>query len=289
MALLLRACAIATVVIVVILATFLPFAPGGYDPLAVPLSGMAWALGRVGLLLVPVGGLWWWVSTTQVSHPARPARPAPPVWLVWVTLGECVFIAIVMVLIAFASSGSQILAAVTAVFTGTLIFRLRRRIRAAQTEMSMPRIAAVSLIVAPIVVLTAQTMLVDAVTTYARNRAIANGAPLIAEIERYRVRRGVYPESLFSIWGDYKPSIVGIDRYHYERSGESYNVIFKEPSLGFGTRRFVVYNPRDTQRVTVHEQDRLLLDDAALAADNARYTVIQALPQPHWKVFLFLS
>ena len=39
---------------------------------------------------------------------------------------------------------------------------------------------------------------------------------------------------------------MGIDRYHYERSGEAYNVIFKEPSLGFGTRRFVVYNPRDT-------------------------------------------
>ena len=66
-------------------------------------------------------------------------------------------------------------------------------------------------------------------------------------------------------------------------------MIFKEPSLGFGTRRFVVYNPRDTQRVTVHEQDRLLLDEAALDADNAGYTVVQPLPQPHWKAFLFLS
>jgi hypothetical protein len=149
--------------------------------------------------------------------------------------------------------------------------------------------AAAILVVAPIVVLAAQTMLVDAVTAQARDRAIANGAPLIAEIERYRTRRGVYPESLFSIWGDYKPSIVGIERYHYERSGEAYNVIFKEPSLGFGTRRFVVYNPRDTQRVTIHEQDRLLLDEAALDADNAGYTVVQPLPQAHWKAFLFLS
>ena len=55
----LLACAIVTVVIV---ATFLPFVPGGHDPLAVPLSAMAWALGRVGLLLVPVGGLWLWAS-----------------------------------------------------------------------------------------------------------------------------------------------------------------------------------------------------------------------------------
>ena len=145
------------------------------------------------------------------------------------------------------------------------------------------------LVVAPLVVLAAQTLLVDAVTTRARNRVIANGAPLIAEIERYRQRRGGYPESLFSIWGDYKPSTVGVERYHYERSGETYNVIFREPSLGFGTRRFVVYNPRDTQRVTIHEQDRLLLDEAALDADNAGYTVIETLPQPHWKAFLFLS
>jgi hypothetical protein len=280
MALLLRACAIVTIVIA---ATFLPFVPGGHDPLAVPVSGIAWALGRVGLLLVPVGGLWLWASTRQAS------RLAPPVWLVRVTLGVCGFLAFATVLIAFASSGSQLLAAVTAVATGLLTMRLGRRIRATRTGMSMPRMAAAILVVAPIVVLAVQTMLVDAVTAQARDRAIANGAPLIAEIERYRTRRGVYPESLFSIWGDYKPSIVGIERYHYERSGEAYNVIFKEPSLGFGTRRFVVYNPRDTQRVTIHEQDRLLLDEAALDADNAGYTVVQPLPQAHWKAFLFLS
>jgi hypothetical protein len=41
--------------------------------------------------------------------------------------------------------------------------------------------------------------------------------------------------------------------------------------------------------VTIHEQDRLLLDEAALDADNAGYTVVQPLPQAHWKAFLFLS
>lgn len=62
---LVRACAIVTVAI---LATFLPFFPGGHYPLAVPLSAMAWALGRAGLLLVPVGGLWLWVSTRPPSR-----------------------------------------------------------------------------------------------------------------------------------------------------------------------------------------------------------------------------
>ena len=280
MAPLVWAFAIVTAVIVV---TFMPFFPGGYDPLAAPLSGMAWVLGRVSLLLVPVGGLWLWVSTRQTS------RPTPRVWLVWVTLGACVLIAIVTVLVAFAASGSQLFAAVAAVVAGRLTTRMSRRTRATQTGVPMSRMAAAILLVAPIVVLAAQTMLIDAITTHARSRVIANAGPLIAEIERYRARRGAYPESLFSIWGDYKPSIVGVERYYYERSGEAYNVIFKEPSLGFGTRRFVVYNPRDRQRVTVHEQDRLLLDEAALDADNAGYTVVQTLPQPHWKVFLFLS
>jgi hypothetical protein len=275
MASLIRACAI---VVAVIVATFLPFAPGGHDPLAFPLSAIAWILGRAGLMLVPLGGLWLWVSTRQ------PSRPAPPVWLVRITLGACVLIAMATVLIAFASSGSQLLAALTAVIAGLLTIRLGRRIR-----VTTSRLTGAILVVAPIVVLAAQTLLADAITAYARNRVIANAAPLIAEIERYRARRGAYPESLFSIWGDYKPSIVGVERYHYERSGEAYNVIFKEPSLSFGTRRFVVYNPRDTQRITVHESDRLLLDEAALDADNAGYTVVQPLPQPHWKAFLFLS
>jgi hypothetical protein len=54
----------------------------------------------------------------------------------------------------------------------------------------------------------------------ARNRVLANATALIDEIERCRNRHGRYPDSLFSIWGDYKPSIVGVERYHYERSGD---------------------------------------------------------------------
>ena len=98
MAPLIWGCAIVTAVIV---ATFLPFVPGGHDPLALPLAAVAWALGRVGVLLLPVGALWLWVTRRQPSH------PVPPAWLVRTTLGAFVLIAIVAVLVAFASSGSQ--------------------------------------------------------------------------------------------------------------------------------------------------------------------------------------
>jgi hypothetical protein len=277
MATLAWACAMVTGVIVM---TFLPFAPGGYDSLAVPLAVMAWVLGRVGLLLVPIGLIWLWVLSRDGT-----ARPR---WLIRLSTGTSVLILVVMAVVAFASSGSLLLATGTAAVATLLVARAAHR-RRQHPATRVPRMAPALIAVAPILVLAAQTMLVDAAATHARNRVIANATPLIEEIERYRMRRGTYPESLFSIWGDYKPSIVGVERYHYERSGDGYNVIFREPSLDFGMRRFVVYNPLDRQRVTVHETDRLLLDEAGLDADNAGYTVVRALPQAHWKLFLFLS
>jgi hypothetical protein len=41
-----------------ILCTVLPFLPGGYDRLAVPLSAMAQMVGAAGLVIVPFGALW---------------------------------------------------------------------------------------------------------------------------------------------------------------------------------------------------------------------------------------
>jgi hypothetical protein len=268
----------ALIVAAIIAATFLPFLAGGYDPLARPLSMMAWAFGRCGLLFIPVGLLWLAVSATGVQRRG---------WLVWLTLFACVLIELVVVLIAFSSG--VLFAASVGVIAVLLNIRMLRQFRAAISEPRIARTIPGILTVAPVVILALQSVLVDPLAASSRNRVITNSAPLIAEIERYRERHGVYPDSLFSLYGDFKPSIVGVQRYHYEQSGEAYNVIFEEPSLSFGTRRFVVYNPRGEQRLTVHEQDRLLLEGPELDADNAGYTLVEPLPQPNWKAFLFLS
>ncbi len=259
MAHIVRAFLIVTALITV---TFLPFFPGGYDSLSKSLSGMAWIFGRVGLLLVPVGGLWLWFS------PRSGAGIRPRGWLLWVTLGTCILIALALVLIAFAFG--PLLAAGTATIAGLIIIRLMRRLRAATP---VGRMVPGLLAVAPILVLMVQLVSIEPIASRARNRVIANSAPLIAEIERHRERQGDYPASLFSLYGDFKPAVVGVQRYYYEPSGDAYNLIFEEPSPVFGLRRFAVYNPRDKQRLTVHETDRLLLDDAGLDADNAGYTL----------------
>jgi hypothetical protein len=266
------------IVAAVITATFLPFFPGGYDPLSKPIAGMAWTFGRVGLLLVPNGVLWLLFSERSG------AGVGPRGWLVWLTLATCILVALALVLVAFAFG--PLLAVGTGTIAGLLIIRLVRHLRvAAPVGWALPCV----LMVAPLTVLTVQLALIEPIASRARSRVITNSAPLVAEIERYHARNGAYPVSIFALYGDVKPGVVGVQRYYYEPSGDAYNLIFEEPSPAFGFRRFVVYNPRDRQRLTVHETDRLLLDDAGLDADNAGYTIVEPLPQPHWKLFTFRS
>jgi hypothetical protein len=266
---------------VIVAGMFLPYLPGGHDPLAKPLSGAAWALQTVWLLFVPVGGLWLLASKVPTGHFSHR-------WLSRVTQVTAVIAMIAVVLMAFASSGSLLLSFGVGLGISSCVVRRIRQLRDF-TATSISRKSLVTLTAAPILVLLAQMAFVEPIASRARERVIANSAPLIAEIENYRARRGVYPISLFSLYGDYKPAIIGVQRYHYEASGDAYNVVFEEPSLGLGGRRFVVYNPRDKQRLTVHETDRLRLDEAGLDADNAGYTIVRTLPQAHWKLFTFRS
>src|SRR5688500_20177887 len=73
----------------VILCTILPFLPGRYDSLAVPLSIMAQLFGRVGLLLVPVGAVWAAFEYSSRHRAKRYAFAIPALiasWIVWVLI-----------------------------------------------------------------------------------------------------------------------------------------------------------------------------------------------------------
>jgi hypothetical protein len=157
-------------VTVVVGATFLPFLSGGHDPLARPLSTMAWVFGRVGLLFVPIGMAWLWASSRHT------ASAVPPRWLARLTLGACVFVALVMSLVAFSSSG-VLLAAGVATLAGQLLVRLARRFRT--PIRAIPRMGSALLTLSPIAVLALQIALAEPVSTIGRDRVIANSATLI--------------------------------------------------------------------------------------------------------------
>lgn len=239
----------AATIVVIMLVTLLPFLPGPYDPLALPLSMMARVLGLAGLLLVPIGALW------TAAQYARPLAGKQHAFAVAALIASSIVWAAVT-LAAFAL-GSASLAAITAVLGLSVFARVTRRLRAERTAPPARSGAALFLLVVPAAVFLLQRAVLGPVVEFSRDRAIRNSAPMIAAIEQFRATRGHYPESLLSVQRDYSPGIIGIDRYRYEPSGDAFNLLFEQPTTPLGTQEIVVYNPRDGQTATGHVLDIL--------------------------------
>lgn len=85
---------------------------------------------------------------------------------------------------------------------------------------------------------------------------------------------------------DYKPGVIGIDKFHYEPRGEAYNLLFEQPATPLGTQEFVVYHPRGEQTATSHAMDLLEYTPETLERARGYYAVHNA-PQSNWKYFWF--
>jgi hypothetical protein len=131
-----------------------------------------------------------------------------------------------------------------------VLSRLLPRLKRLKGAPSRNSAVAFYLLFVPPAVSLLQMAAVPSAIEFSRNRAMDNSIRLIAAMEQYRAANGRYPESLLSVWEDYWPGVIGIDKYHYEPSGEAYNLFFEQFALSFGTREFVMYNPRDQQTIT---------------------------------------
>lgn len=270
---------IAAAAALIVLITLLPFMPGGYDPLAAPLSMMARIFGVTGLSFVPVGVLWM-VS----SYWRRPSgRDYPFAVAAMIVL---MLVSGMLSLAAFALVGLSLSVIMLTVAVWALL-RIGRRVAALRTA-GQPSVRAAALYLAfvPLAVFLLQRATVRPAVELSRDRAMRNAAPLIADIERYRAARRSYPASLLSVWKDYSPSIVGIERYHYEPSGDAYNLIFEQPAADLSTRELVVFNPRDQQVATSHAMDLLQYSPEHLERTRG-YFAVHTTRQAHWKYFWF--
>jgi hypothetical protein len=272
---------IAAATAAVILCTLLPFLPGRYDSLAVPLSLMAQLFGKVGLLLVPVGALW-----LASAHWSRAAPRRQDIIAVAALIASSIVWGIVS-LGAFMESVTLGLGAL--VLGAYALVRARRRFRSGTGPTpATGRAAPLYLVVVPVAVALVQRALAGPVTEFSRDRAIRNSAPLIADIERYRIANGRYPRSLVSVNRDYLPRVIGIKEYRYEPRGDAYNVLFEQLTLSLGTTEIVMYNPRDEQAMTSHALDVLQLTPEQLAVDQTRgHYAVRDARRPHWKYFWF--
>lgn len=269
---------IAAATAVFILCTLLPFLPGPYDPLALPLSMMARVAGFVGLLLTPVGALW---LASRYSRPLAGLRHACAVAALIVS--SFVWAAVSLAAFALGSLSLALLCLALGVY---VVFRVAPRLRGLKTAPAHTPAAALYFLVVPVAVFLLQRAVIGPAVGFSRSRAISNSARLIADIERYRAARGHYPPSLLSVNKDYSPGVVGIEKFHYEPSGDAFNLLFEQPASPLGTREFVVYNPRGEQTATSHAMD--LLEYTPERLERARgYYAVHDVPHTRWKYFWF--
>jgi hypothetical protein len=242
---------------------------------------MSQIFGKVGLLLGPVGALWvasgYWRRLAAKQHGIGIAA-----------LVACSLVWVIVSLGALVSSGLSL-----AVFAAAIgIYAISRALpplKSLKTGTQRPtRAMPLYLLIVPIAVMLLQAVVVPPAIEFSRGRAIQNSARLIADIEQYRTVHGRYPPLLLSVWEDYLPGIIGIKEYHYEPRGDAYNLFFEQFALHFGTREFVMYNPRDEHALTSHKMDLLQLTPQQLALEQTRgHYAVHDAPQPHWKYFWY--
>jgi hypothetical protein len=258
--------------LILVSAMLLPFLPGRHDPLAATLAAAATGTSLGGLLLVPIGVVW--LTSASGYGPAMAALVVAAI----VAAGAA---------LVTAASGSIAAAAVILTASVAWLIDLRRHVALARASgAAVARSVPIALIVVPLVATAARIALVESAAVWSRDRAIANTAAIISDIERFRERTGAYPVALNSVWPDYPPGVIGIDRFRYEPSGESYNLYFEHASTDLAAREIVMYNPRGEQDFSSHAFDLLQLSPEQIRQQRG-YFASQELPQAKWRRFLF--
>ena len=272
------------VLLLLLAATLLPFAPGRYDVLAVALSTAAQGLGYAGLLLAPLGAIWFLHGLRNRQDRTAADRIRRRYALT--TIGVATLLGLLGAVVCAAQAGYSAGVALAAAVLVTARGAVTRSLVRSQVDIGPDSLTPLCWLLAPPLLLFAQWKIAPAATEFARDRAIANAAPLIADIERYRASHARYPLTLHSLWEDYDPSVIGIPRYLYEPQGDSYNLFFEAPAFEFGARVIVVWNPRDEQTATSHNRDLLEFTGAELEQRRG-FINSHAAAQPHWKWFVF--
>lgn len=267
-----------------------PFLPGGFDRLAEGISTIAQMFGIVGLLLVPVGVLWRvddWRRRARMKQGLSGKDRRYGFAVASLIVGSLV--ALVLSLFAASSTGVSF-GLLTLALWGYSVFRWIPRLKPlkqAPAETLSP--APLYLIFLPVAALVLQLVLAAPMTEFSRNRAIANSAELIHEIENYYAEQGRYPESLLALNVDFPPSVVGIARYYYVPNGDAYNLFFQQPRFllpELGAREIVMYNRLDEHIMASHDAWVLTSTPEELLTRQGWYAVHDTAI-PHWKYFWF--
>lgn len=278
---------IAGLIALLVVCTFYPVLPGGYDPLAVSLSAMAQTLGMVGLLVTPVG-IAWLVSELQKRARLKRNLAERRYYFALASIVIASIVAVAALFVALINGGLAfaVLTLVVFCYIGSRLIPKLKLLKKSEAEDFNP--APLYLVFIPVIVLGFQLILAPRATNVSKNRAIAQSAELIGDIEAYHAAYGRYPSSLLALHKDYKPSVVGIEQFHYAPNGRAYNLFFEQPTFvtDFGIREIVMYNRLDEHVMVSHAAWILAGAPEELEARQGWHSSHDA-SIPHWKSFLF--
>ncbi|NEU07760.1 hypothetical protein GZH53_05500 [Flavihumibacter sp. R14] len=274
---------ITLITILLLACIFLPFIPGDYDASAITLSTIAQLVSLAGLLFIPMG-LAWLIYELRKRRAGKTSIKGYHFALAALVISGIVVLAAVVGALA---SNNRFPAIGILLGGGYFIFRTVRKLRRNKNSAARNfNFTPVYLVCIPLIAVLSRQLYIESATEYSRDYVIRQSAGLIRDIEAYRQRTGHYPTSLHSLWEDYKPSITGIQRYHYEPYGKAYNLYFEQLSYQAGTREIVMYNKFDEHQFTSHNQDLLRLSPSELDRQRGYFAVHQ-LEARHWKYFWF--
>ena len=258
-----------------------PFLPGPYDSLAAPLSGMVQGTSMLSAILVTPIAILWLVSEARHSSHVFRYRVATAV--------ASFVVGAAVVLMGLGSIGVSLALPLLAAW----LYALWKVIRSLRRLKTLPHVgfdpSPLYFAAVPLLLVIFQFAAARPATDISRRRAMQAAGEIISELEQYRAREGRYPPSLLGIWKDYDPSVVAVERFHYSPHGEAYSLFFEQPRFvhdQFGTREFVVYNPRDEHLIVSHTAWMLRHPPERLQSRQGWYAVRDA-SQPHWKYFWF--
>ncbi|HTV01960.1 MAG TPA: hypothetical protein VMF13_15535 [Luteitalea sp.] len=261
---------LAGVVLLITAGAVYPYLPGEYDPLAVPLSTVAQVGSVAALLLAPIG-------LAGLLTSANRSRRA--------SLAGLAIVGLVMCGVAWATGGR--LLGLIGLVAGTWLVQRWRRLGAHGTEASS--VLRLALVIVPITAVAVQWLALGTMAASSRRHAIDAATTLVQELETHRATHGRYPASLTGAWPDYKPRVMGVERYQYTRHDDSYTLFFELPVPLLeapGTREFVAYDPRGAYVMLSHAAWHVTRSPAALAQGQGWYAT-RDTERPGWRSFFF--
>ena len=280
------------VILMMVLAFYMiyPFMAGSYDSFAMALSTIIQIFGVFGLLFVPVG-IFWLIHEISKQNKRKQNLPYKDktysFTLVFIIIFS--FVAVILSLVAFALVGKSLglIAFVLSIYSISKLIRKLRQLKNTSSESFNP--LSFYLLFIPTFIVLFQIAFATPLTDYSRSHAIANSAEFIQDIESYYSKNGYYPNSLQAAWKDYYPDVVGIEKFHYAKYEDTYNLFFEQPRFFFdnwGTREFVVYNKQDKHIMLSHTSWILIFTPEQMQTNQGWYE-FHDVPNTHWKYFWF--